>query len=137
MLNSKTPARRVKSGRVGIARIVARAATVVGIVDPVVMAVAVAVIVTGAHVVTVAVIALPVVTVHRAAMAAVVPQSRTMTMAPHPNSPPPSSRATATKHKVLERTNEKGLPKGGPFFLAWWAEWWLWAQRARNARRSK
>ena len=107
MPNSKTPARRVKNARVVIVRIVARAVTV-------------AVIVIGARVATVVVIVRPVVTVDQAATAAVGPQSRMTTTAPPPNSPPPSSRATATKHKVLERTTEKGLPKGGPFFVVRW-----------------
>ena len=104
MPNSKTPARRVKNARVVIVRIVARAVTVAVIVDPVVLAVAVAAIVLRA--------------VTAAVMVADVRPSQTTTTAPPPNSPPPSSRATATKHKVLERTTEKGLPKGGPFFCS-------------------
>ena len=115
MPNSKTRARPAKNAHAAIVRIVDPVVTAkaVVIVVPAVMA---AVVVIAARVVTAAVIALPVVTA--AATAADVPPSRTTTTAPPPSLPPPSSRATATKHQVLERTEEKGLPKGGPFLCA-------------------
>ena len=124
MPNSKTHARPVKNAPE------AKDAVIALTVAPVVMAKAVATVVrvvTAAAVViavrvaTVAVTAVeivrPVVTVDQAAMAAVVRPSRMTTTAPPPNSPPPSSRATATKHQVLERTNERGCRKVAPFFV--------------------